>query len=494
MTTSVSTDTEASYLGDRTDVLIGGRWVRATGPRIPVIDPSTEETIATVTEASEEDVRAAVAAARDAFDNGPWPTWTPQQRAAVMEKIADRIEARIPELARIGTLEGGVPGPFSEFAQSSCVGFLRRFIAIAREYEFEREVMRPDGGESRVVSEPVGVVAAIVPWNGALPLTGLKLGPALIAGCTAVLKTPQETPLTTFVFAEVIAELTESGDLPPGVVSVLTAGAEVSQALVADPNVDKISFTGSTVVGKQIMAVAAERIARVTLELGGKSAAIILDDAPIDDVLQTLVLGGCGYTGQMCFGLTRVLVSREREAELLEKFAAALEALPVGSAHDASTMIGPLTVDRQLPRVQGYVDLAVSEGARIVTGGGRPATPERGYFFQPTLLADVRPDMRIAQEEVFGPVISVITYEDVDDAVRIANNSDYGLAGSVYTSDIEAGYQIARRIRTGTCSVNGAVLEICVPFGGFKQSGLGREGGVEGFAEYLEKKSIHMPA
>lgn len=493
-TTAPTTRAELAGLTDRTEILVGGRWSTAHGPVTPVVNPATEKSLASITEASAEDVGAAVGAARRAFDEGPWRTWPAARRAAVVEKIAAGLEARMDELTQLGTLEAGLPLLHSSMSQGCGPYHLRYFVGLSAQVEDEREVVRRDGGVSRVVTEPVGVVAAIVPWNGALAVAGLKLGPALVAGCTAVLKTPVETPLSCYVLAEVVAELTEAGELPEGVISVLAAGAGASKALVGDPRVDKISFTGSTVVGREIMAAAAQRIARVTLELGGKSAAIILDDAPIDQVLTTLVLGGCGNTGQACFGLTRVLVSKEREAELLDALGAAMVALRVGDPQQEGVMIGPLSVDRQVPRVQGYIDLAVDEGARVVVGGGRPEGLDRGYYIAPTLLADVRPGMRIAQEEVFGPVISVIAYDDVDDAVRIANDSTYGLAGSVYTSNVELGYQIARRVRTGTYSVNGAVFDITVPFGGFKQSGLGREGGAEGLSEFLEKKSIHLPA
>jgi acyl-CoA reductase-like NAD-dependent aldehyde dehydrogenase len=308
-----------------------------------------------------------------------------------------------------------------------------------------------------------------------------------------VLKPAPETPLATYVLADVVGDLVRDGFMPEGMINVLAAGREVGESLVANPGVDKISFTCSTAAGRRIMAVTSERIARVTLELGGKSAAIITDDIPFTEVVPSLVPGGCGNTGQMCFALTRVLVPRQREQEALDAIGEAMGTLLVGDPTDPGVTIGPLAMSRQRDRVEGYLALAREEGAVAVLGGGRPAGLDRGYYIEPTLLAGVTNSMRIAQEEIFGPVICVIAYEDIDDAVSIANDSMYGLSGSVYTGDVEAGYDIARRIRTGTCSVNGAVFDTTVPFGGYKQSGVGREGGPEGMAQFLEYKSVHLP-
>ncbi|WP_153032114.1 aldehyde dehydrogenase [Amycolatopsis sp. YIM 10] len=494
MTSTIPT---ASWPGlrDRDRILTGGHWVEATGAMaLPVVNPATEETVAEVREASAADVDAAVTAARSAFDTGPWPTWDPGRRAGVLDALADALEKRLPELSALATIEGGVPTGFSQYGQGLAISFLRYYAEQARTFPFRTDRARTGGATTRILREPAGVVAAIAPWNGPLAVAALKLGPALAAGCTVVLKPAPETPLTTYVLADVVEELVAAGTLPSGVVSVLAAGREIGERLVAHPGVDKITFTGSTAAGKRIMSVAAERIARVTLELGGKSAAIVADDAPIPDVLSSLVFGGCGNTGQMCYALTRVLVSESRHDEFVGALGAALSGLAVGDPADPATLIGPLAMARQRDRVEGYVATAIEEGATVVVGGGQPACLPRGYFFEPTLLTGVQNSMRVAQEEIFGPVISVITYRDVDDAVAIANDSTYGLSGSVYTSDVERGYDIARRIRTGTISVNGAVFDTTVPFGGYKQSGLGREGGPEGLEPFLETKSVHMPA
>jgi betaine-aldehyde dehydrogenase len=488
-----TSDTDVISVDDR-GVFVDGAWVEATGAEfLPVVNPATEETVVEVRSASVGDMATAVAAARAAFDHGPWPQWSGERRAAALEALADGLEARTAELSYLTTVEMGMPTTFSTYSQRGMLGNFRYYAHQARHFEFRTDRVRASGGVSRILRHPVGVVAAIAPWNGPLGVAALKLGPALASGCTVILKPAPETPLATYLLADVVGGLVRDGIMPKGVVNVLAAGREVSESLVAHPGVDKISFTGSTVAGRRIMAVAAERIARVTLELGGKSAAIIADDIPFAEVVPSLVPGGCGNTGQMCFALTRVLVSRRREQEALDAIAEAMGALVVGDPTDPRTTVGPLAMSRQRDRVEGYLTLAKDEGARAVLGGGRPAGLVRGYYIEPTLLAGVSNSMRIAQEEIFGPVICVIPYEDIDDAIAIANDSIYGLSGSVYTRDVEAGFAVAQQIRTGTCSVNGAVFDTTVPFGGYKQSGVGREGGPEGMAQFLEYQSVHMP-
>ncbi|WP_231610228.1 aldehyde dehydrogenase, partial [Rhodococcus sp. CX] len=391
-------------------------------------------------------------------------------------------------------VEVGVPVSVSGPTQQMIGGLFRAVAAVARTFETSEERPRAGGGVSRIVKEPTGVVAAIIPWNGPVGTIAFKLAPALAAGCSVVLKTAPEAPLSPSVFADVIAELVAEGRIPEGVVSVLCADREVSETLVTNPDVDHITFTGSTAAGRRIMSLASERIARVSLELGGKSAAIILDDADINHVLQTLPMGGCMQSGQACIALTRVLVSRKRHDEVIEALKAAYGALPMGNPWEPTNFLGPLASKRQQDRVLGYIDIAKEEGAKVVLGGGRPEGFDKGFFVAQTLLDDVAPDSRIAQEEVFGPVISVITYEDEEDAIAIANNSMYGLSGAVYTEDIDHGFDVARRIRTGTISVNTATMDFTLPFGGYKQSGLGREGGIEGLEEFFETKTVHMPA
>ena len=479
-------------LTERPDHFVGGTWVPAQGSvQLDVIDPSTEELVARVPEATADEVDAAVAAARRAFDEGPWPWTAPKERAAVLDRIADGIERRLDDLVALGVAECGWPVAQGPPRQQHPATVYRYYAEQARTYGFREDRTRTETGEAptRVVQEPAGVVAAITTWNGPGSTAALKLGPALAAGCTAIVKPPPETPLSSYVLAEVLAE----AGLPEGVVSILPAGREVGAHLSGHPGVDKVAFTGSSAAGKQVMAACADRVARVTLELGGKSAAIVCDDADLERHAASIVMGGCRSSGQGCWAQTRALVSSRRKAELVEAMVEIMRGLKVGSAHDPDTLLGPLAMRRQYDRVAGYVQIGREEGATVLTGGGRPAdAPDRGFYFEPTLLLADN-SMRVAQEEIFGPVICVIEYGDTDEAVRIANDTIYGLSGTVYTGDPEAGYAIARRVRTGTVTVNGSILDFSVPFGGFKQSGVGREGGPDAMANYLETKSIHMP-
>jgi betaine-aldehyde dehydrogenase len=340
-----------------------------------------------------------------------------------------------------------------------------------------------------VVREPIGVVGAVTAWNVPFFLAANKLGPALLAGCTIVLKPASETPLSVFAMAEMFAE----AGLPEGVLSIVPGGPETGRALTSNPELDKYTFTGSSAVGKEIAKIAAENLKACTLELGGKSAAIILEDADLDSTLPMLVFSGLMNTGQACVGQTRILAPRSRYDEVVEKLSAAVAAMPVGRSDDAGAMIGPLISEKQRERVEGYIKKGVDEGARIVTGGGRPEGLDDGWFVQPTVFADVDNSMVIAQEEIFGPVLAVIPYETEEDAIRIANDSVYGLAGSVYTQDNDKAMKIASKIRTGTYAVNMYAFDPGAPFGGYKNSGIGRENGWEGIESYCEQKSILLP-
>jgi aldehyde dehydrogenase (NAD+) len=340
----------------------------------------------------------------------------------------------------------------------------------------------------RVVKEPVGVVAAITPWNAPLVLLCYKVAPALAAGCTVVSKPSPETPLD----AHVLAECIESAGLPAGVFNVVPAGREIGDYLVRHPRIDKVSFTGSSAAGRHIAEVCAGRLARTSFELGGKSAAIVLEDADIGKMLQSLVPFSMPITGQVCFSLTRVLVPQSRAREVLDAYVTAVRGMKVGDPFEAETQMGPLAMERQLKRVQGYIAKGRDEGARLVTGGGRPRGLDRGYFVEPTVFADVDSRMTIAQEEIFGPVVSFIRYDGLDEAVRKANDTIYGLHGAVYTADAEQGYEVARRVRSGSVTVNGLIVDPKMPFGGFKQSGIGREGGIEGLDPYFETKTIYF--
>lgn len=493
MTTTEQVTDPLATIADRDKVFIGGRWVKSTGDEwIDVVDSYSERTAARVRGATVDDMARAVDAARAAFERGEWARRSPAERADVIDEIANRLEARIPELTTLGIVEVGVTAPVSAMTQQMVLGLYRAVAAEARKVEIVEERRRGDGGVSRIVKEPTGVVAAIIPWNGPIGSIAFKVIPALAAGCSVVLKTSPEAPLSPSVFADVITELVDEGKIPEGVLSVLAADREVSESLVINPGVDHITFTGSTETGKRIMGLAADRVAKVSLELGGKSAAIILDDADLNTVMTHLPMGGCMQSGQACVALTRVLVSRKRHDEVVAAYKAALDMIPIGNPWEQTNFLGPLTSARHRDRVLGYIEAAKAEGGEVVYGGG--TVGDTGFFVQPTIIDNVRNDMKIAQEEVFGPVISIITYEDEDDAVAIANDSVYGLSGAIFTADVERGFELAQRIRTGTVNVNTAVLDFTLPFGGYKQSGVGREGGPEGLEEFFEIKTVHLPA
>jgi len=468
---------------------IDGKWQKPLGKgQLNVISPVTEQVLMTFPEASPEDVDRAVAAAREAFDNGPWPRLSAEERGNYLLKVAELLKARHPELAEAWTTQVGAPISFTRYASGQPAELFEYYGTLIKTYPIVDERRRDNGGLVRVVREPVGVVAAITPWNAPLVLLCYKVSAALAAGCTVVAKPSPETPIDAYLLAECI----EAAGLPPGVFNVIPAGRETGDYLIRHPGIDKISFTGSTAAGRHIAAVAAERLTRASFELGGKSAAIVLDDADLNHVLQSLVPFSMPITGQVCFSLTRVLVPQSRKQEVLDAYVGAVQQVKVGDPHDPATQMGPLTMERQLERVQGYIAKGREEGAKLVTGGGRPQGLERGYFVEPTVFADVDTKMTIAQEEIFGPVVSFIEYKDVDDAVRKANDTIYGLHGAVYTADAERGYEIARRMRSGSVTVNGMIVDPKMPFGGFKQSGIGREGGIEGLELYFEVKTVYF--
>ena len=475
-------------------LFIGGKWVTPEGTgTIDVVSPSTEEVMGRVPDATTADIDRAVSVARDAFDHGPWPHLAPAERAVILAKVADAINAQMGELAELITNEMGSPLIFSQLAQVLAPAMIFNYYAgLAATFAFDEVRTGLLSPEVLVTKEPVGVVGAIAPWNVPLFLASAKLAPSLLAGCTVVYKPAPETPLDAFRLAEIFAD----AGLPDGVLSVVPAGREVSEHLVTHPDVDKVTFTGSTAAGRRIGGLCGEQLKRCTLELGGKSAAILLDDVDLAQALPALLPNALMNNGQACIAQTRILAPRDRYTEVVEALVDAVEtSWPVGDPLDLGTAIGPLVAARQRDRVEGYIRSGQEEGAKVATGGGRPGGFERGYYVEPTVFADVNNAMRIAQEEIFGPVLVVIPYDGDDQAVALANDSDYGLCGSVWTADNDRGLGVARQVRTGTYMLNsGTPIDFATPFGGYKQAGVGREFGPEGLEPFLESKSISLPA
>jgi acyl-CoA reductase-like NAD-dependent aldehyde dehydrogenase len=472
------------------ELLIGGRWQapRSTA-RVAVINSSSGAVIASLAAPSVLDADLAVQAAREAFDHGGWPDLPVAERVAHVRRLVDEVEARLPELNVAWTAECGATVAFREGMN----GFLARaawndFLEIAQTLPFSELRETKDFGTVELRREPAGVVVNVLTYNGPVAHIGLKVIPALLAGCTVVVKPAPETQLV----ARLLGEAIEAAGLPPGVMSLLAGDSEVSKALVGHPGVDIVNFTGGTEIGKQVMASCASRLAKCTLELGGKSAALIDEDVPLDTVLPQLVPGMLMFQGQLCTALTRVLVPRSRAGEVTDALVDAFRAQRVGDPQEASTDWGPLAVERARVRVERAVDSAVHEGAKVVAGGARPAGFDRGWYYEPTLLTEVSNRMAVAQDEIFGPVYCLIEYDDIDDAVGIANDSRFGLAGSVFTDDQVLALDVSRRVRTGTFAINAAGAACTQPFGGMKQSGIGRESGPEGLFEYTEIKTTML--
>jgi acyl-CoA reductase-like NAD-dependent aldehyde dehydrogenase len=469
-------------------LFIDGSWLPADSPEIfEVVCPSTEQVVARTPWASPAGVDAAVGAARRAFDSGPWPHLAVSERAGIVERAASLLEPLAADIARVVTTEMGVPLTISEQLVERSIATMRFLADQARRTRYT-EVRSSDGGSAAIVREPVGVVAAIAPWNGPFAMAVGKIVPAILAGCTVVFKPAPETPLDVAFLADALHD----AGVPEGVVNVVVGGAGVGRALVASDDVDRVSFTGSTAVGRQIGALCGELLKPVGLELGGKSAAIVLEDADLEQVRAGLAIGCFFNSGQVCAALSRVLAPRSIYDEVLEMVTQAADSWVVGDPFDIATTLGPLVSSRQRDRVAGYIALGLGEGARLACGGGRPAALARGFYMEPTVFADVDNSMRIAREEIFGPVATVIPFDDTDHAVQIANDSEYGLHGAVFTKDAERARGVARRVRTGTFSINGFVYNNRMPFGGVKASGIGRDTGQEGYESFFELKTINL--
>ena len=468
-------------------IFIDGDWVpSAARERLEVVSPWSEEVIASVPSGSPEDMDRAVESAARAFRSGAWPEMSLDDRLAIVTRLRDLLVEHTEDFAELITAEMGCPITQSRTVQvSNPVRILEAYVDVARTYPF-RSIRRSAVGQALVTRRPVGVVAGVVPWNVPLSLTMQKVVPSLVTGCTIVLKPAPETPLDAYL----VARLLNEAGVPPGVVNVVPADRQASEYLVSHPEVAKVTFTGSSAAGRRIAEICGRDLRRVTLELGGKSAAVILDDADLDSAVSAMQMGSFRNNGQVCTLKTRLVVPRTSQPELLERIAALVDSMPVGDPNDPATHIGPLVSERQRSRVEAYIDAGRAEGARLVRGGGRPAGLDHGWFVEPTVFADVDPDATIAQEEIFGPVVAVIPYDTEDEAIAIANNSHYGLNGSVFTSDLDRGLRVAARIHTGTVELNGQPAGFLAPMGGVKWSGVGREFGPEGLEPFVETMSI----
>jgi aldehyde dehydrogenase (NAD+) len=476
---------------DRTRFFIDGEWVEPRGSETHrALEAATGEPLGTAALATDADIHAAVQAARRALDQGPWGRTTAAERAGYMHRFAAALAARADSTSALVSQENGMPiGLSSAFNGAAPAGLLQMYAEMIKAYPLE-EVRPSQNGATIVRREPVGVVGAIAPWNYPQVLAMMKIAPALAAGCTIVLKPSPETALDSYVMGDAAKE----AGLPPGVLNIVLGGREAGASLVSHPDVDKIAFTGSTATGRIIGAECGRLIRRVTLELGGKSAAIFLDDGDVETFIAGLGMASFMNNSQTCTTQSRILVARSRYDEVVDAVAAFARSQHIGNPLDPSVTIGPMASEQHLDRVLGYIDVGRDSNARLVAGGGRPADQNRGWFVEPTVFADVDNSDRLAREEVFGPVMAMMPFDDDEDAVAIANDSNYGLGGSVWTNDEERGIDVSRRVRTGTIGVNYYLLDLGAPFGGMKDSGIGRELGPEALNSYLEYKSIYASA
>lgn len=471
-------------------LFVGGEWTApASDERISVYSPSTQALVGTTPAASSTDVDRAVAAATAAHFAGDWRHLSVEERGEYLQRMAAEMLPNIDEIVHLQIDEMGGPYKWISATTAGRIGAASKYVTDALTIP-PRETRDGASGKVLVDRQPVGVTAAVIPWNGPIATALGKIYAALIAGCPLILKPAPETPLS----AAFLGDAAASAGLPAGVLSILPGGRDTGEYLISRPEVSRVAFTGSTAAGRRVAALCGERLARVSVELGGKSAAIVLDDVDLDTTMPHIIASSLPNSGQVCHATTRLLIPRNRAAEVTDGIVNAVSALAVGDPHEPGTDIGPVVAERQRDRVERYIAIGKREGARIVYGGGRPAT-ERGWFVQPTVFGGVENSMRIAREEIFGPVLTLTEYETVDEAVALANDSEYGLGGAVFTGDEERGLEVALRLETGSCRINespggggGG------PFGGVKQSGFGRENGREGIESYYELKSIPLPS
>lgn len=467
-------------------LFIGGEWVSPVTDRIiEVHSPHDQSLVGTAPEATKADIDLAVKVAKDAFEKGEWATMAPEKRQAVIAKFNDLHTLKALEFANLITTENGSPLWFTSMLQGALHEQTNAFLRAAKDFAWEKQL--PTG--QIILSEPVGIVAAVIPWNSPHQSALVKIIPALLAGNSVILKAAPETALDALAMADLFNE----AGLPKGVLSIVPAHREVSEYLVLHEDVNKIAFTGSTDAGKRIASNAAKQMKRLSMELGGKSAAIILEDADFNVAVTGVKYSSYVNNAESCVALTRVLVPRSRYAEFENAMLEMVKGITVGNPMNMENFIGPMVHKAQQEKVKSYIKLGIEEGARLVIGGLETLEGlEHGNYVQPTLFADVDNSMRIAQEEIFGPVLVMIPYTDVDDAIRIANDSNYGLSGGIWSASKEKGLEVARRIRTGTVTVNGAFSSFDAPFGGYKQSGMGREFGGIGLSAYVEYKTINI--
>lgn len=489
--TTVTTTTAEGTDLDRRQFFIGGEWVEPDGTdSVQQMEAATGELLGTAALGNERDIDRAVQAAREAFDHGPWGRSTAEERAAVMFRFAKAMLARADSAINLVSRENGMPISLSRgFNGQAPAALLEMYANMVLNDPLEKAQPSPNGS-TIVRREPIGVVGAITPWNFPLSVAMMKVAPALAAGCTVVLKHAPDTALDSYLLADAAAE----AGVPPGVLNIVLGGRETGAALVSHPDVDKIAFTGSTAAGRAIGAECGRRIRRCTLELGGKSAALFCEDGDIDTLLLGLAGSSFMNNGQTCTAQMRLLAPRSRYKEVVDALASYASEMVIGNPLDPETTLGPMATKHHLARVMGYIDSARASDARLITGGGRPAALDAGYFVEPTIFADVAPSDKLSREEVFGPVMSITPYDTEEDAIEMANDSNYGLGGSVWTADEDRGLQIARRIRAGNIGVNYWILDMDAPFGGYKDSGLGRELGPQGLANYFEWKSMFASA